>query len=182
MTFNANKVPTRNAYDADVPQNLLNFMLKSWNPKARQMPKILRNAASFLRRRERLSQRFPGELLVVPAGHRKVRANDMYYGFRPGADFYYLTGAIEPDCILVLLPSGDAHEQLLFVEANPGKTDATFFTDRNKGELWEGPRFGVSESEARYAVTCKPLFELESMFKAVAAAPNARALSRTLTR
>ena len=30
------------------------------------------------------------------------------------------------------------HEQLLFVEPNPGKTDATFFTDRNKGELWEG--------------------------------------------
>jgi Xaa-Pro aminopeptidase len=179
MTFDATKPPTRNAYDAEVPPNLLNFMLKSWNPKARKLPKVLPNAASFKKRRERLSARFPGELLVIPTGHSKVRANDTYYVFRPGTDFYYLTGAFEPDCVLVLRPNGangkkQGHEQLLFVEPNPGKTDATFFTDRNKGELWEGPRFGVTESETRYAITCKPLAELESTLKAMVATPNSR--------
>jgi Xaa-Pro aminopeptidase len=173
-TFDASKSPARNAYDADVPPNLLNFMLRSWNPKARKMPKVLPGAANFRKRRNRLSQRFVGEVLVIPTGHPKVRANDTYYPFRPGTNFYYLTGALEPDCVLVLLPRGDRHEHLLFVEPNPGKTDATFFTDRRKGELWEGYRPGVPESQARYAVACKPLSELEATLRGAATTGNAR--------
>jgi Xaa-Pro aminopeptidase len=111
---------------------------------------------------------------VVPTGHRKVRANDTYYTFRPGTDFYYLSGAFEPNSVLVLLPNGKTHEHLLFVEPNPGKTDATFFTDRNKGELWEGAQYGVPESETRYAIGCKPLTELQSTLEAAAASPDAR--------
>lgn len=174
MTFDPSKTPARNSYDTDVPPNLLTFMLKSWNTKARKAPKAVPNAASFRKRRERLSERFPGELLVIPTGHNKVRANDTYYVFRPGTDFYYLTGAFEPDCVLVLLPNGQRHEHLLFVEPNPGKTDATFFTDRKKGELWEGFRFGVPESETRYAISCKPLTELQSTLTAATALPAAR--------
>ena len=173
-TFDPSKAPARNAYDADVPPNLLNFMLRSWNPKPRKPPKVIPNAANCLMRRDRLSQRFPGEVLVIPTGHRKVRANDSYYPFRPGTDFYYLTGAFEPDCVLVLLPRGKRHEQLLFVEPNPGKTDATFFTDRNKGELWEGYRLGVPESATRYAISCRPLNELDATLQAALALPNAR--------
>ena len=173
-TFDSAKPAARNAYDADIPPNLLNFMLRSWHPRARKLPKVLPNAASFAERRQRLSQRFPGELLVIPTGHRKVRANDTYYSFRPGTDFYYLTGAFEPDCVLLLLPQERGHEAVLFVEPNPGKTDATFFTDRNKGELWEGYRPGVAESEARYAIACRPLPELQSTLRAALALPNAR--------
>ncbi|HTT07093.1 MAG TPA: aminopeptidase P family protein [Steroidobacteraceae bacterium] len=174
-TFDATKAPARNAYDADVPGNLLNFMLRSWAPGTRKPPRVIAHAASFAARRRRLSQRFPGELLVVPSGHRKVRANDTYYPFRPGTDFFYLTGALEPDCVLVLLPRAAGHEALLFVEPNPGKTDATFFTDRNKGELWEGYRPGVPESQARYAITCRPLPELASVLQAAAALPGSHA-------
>ena len=170
-TFDATKAPARNAYDADVPPNLLNFMLRSWNPKPRKLPRVMANAASYAARRARLSQRFPGELLVVPSGHRKVRANDTYYSFRPGTDFFYLTGALEPDCVLLLLPRQGGHEALLFVEPNPGKTDATFFTDRNKGELWEGFRPGIPESQARYAITCRALPELAAVVKAALATP-----------
>jgi len=60
MTFDASKPPARNAYDAAVPPNLLNFMLKSWNSKGRKLPKVLPNAMSFRQRRERLSKHFPG--------------------------------------------------------------------------------------------------------------------------
>ncbi len=173
-TFDAGKAPVRNVYDADVPPNLLNFMLRSWNPRPRKLPKVIPSAAAFLGRRQRLSQRFPGEVLVVPTGHRKVRANDTYYPFRPGTDFYYLTGVFEPDCVLVLLPQGKTHEQVLFVEPNPGKTDATFFTDRINGELWEGYRPGVPESQARYAITCRALPELPSTLTAALAIPDSR--------
>ena len=173
-TFDAGKTLARNSYDSEVPQNLLEFMLTSWNPKGRRPPKVLPNAAAFRKRRERLSQHFPGELLVIPTGHRKVRANDTYFVFRPGTDFYYLTGVLEPDCVLVLVPKGQGHEHLLFVEPNPGKADATFFTDRNKGELWEGPRLGVAESATRYAVTCQPLTALQTTLGLATTRPDAR--------
>ncbi len=174
-TFDATKPAARTAYDADVPPNLLNFMLRSWNPRARRLPRVIAHAASFGARRQRLAQRFAGELLVIPTGHRKVRANDTYYAFRPGTDFYYLTGAFEPDCVLLLLPRENGHESLLFIEPNPGKTNATFFTDRNKGELWEGYRPGVRESAVHYATECRPLPELESILRAELALPTTRA-------
>jgi len=174
MTSDTNKTPRLGTSETGIPANLLRFMLKGWNPQSSKSLKALPNAASFILRREQLSRRFPGELLIVPTGHRKVRANDMYYAFRPGSDFYYLTGAIEPECVLVLLPNGNTHQHVLFVEPNVGKTDARFFTDRDKGELWDGRRLGVSESETRYAVSCRSLAELEPTIRVASATRTAR--------
>ena len=141
------------SHDSVPPPALLDFMVKRWKPSTRKAPPKLKHAAAFLARRRALSQLFPGETLIIPTGHEKVRANDTYYRFRPGTDFYYLTGNTEPDCVLVLQPKeGGGHTDILFVEPNPGRSDATFFTDRNKGELWVGPRLGVQESQARFGV------------------------------
>ena len=107
-TFDAGKTAARNSNDSEVPPNLLEFMLRSWRARSARAPRALRDAASFRARRERVSERFPGELLVIPTGHRKVRSNDTYYSFRPGTDFYYLTGALEPDSVPNLLRRVDA--------------------------------------------------------------------------
>jgi Xaa-Pro aminopeptidase len=140
-------------HDTAPPPALLDYMVREWKPASTRMPPKLRNAAAFAARRRALSQLFPGETLVIPTGHEKVRANDTYYRFRPGTDFYYLTGNLEPDCVLMMLPeSGGGHRDVLFVEPNPGKSDSTFFTDRIKGELWVGPRLGVPRSQARFDV------------------------------
>ena len=86
--------------------------------------------------------------------------------FAPGTDFYYLTGDIEPDCVLVMIPQGAGHRDILFTEPNPGKSDATFFTDRVKGELWVGPRLGVEQSQERYGIAeAWPLFELDAFIE-----------------
>jgi Xaa-Pro aminopeptidase len=140
-------------HDTQPPPALLDFMMKGWKPRTgKPLPKI-KHADAFHARRRALSRLFPGETLVIPTGHEKVRANDTHYRFRPGSDFYYLTGNTEPDCVLVLQPrEGGGHTDLLFVEPNPGRGDSTFFTDRVKGELWVGPRLGVKESQARYGV------------------------------
>jgi Xaa-Pro aminopeptidase len=141
------------SHDTTPPPALLDFMMKGWKPQPAKLPSKLKNAEAFATRRRELSKLFPGETLVIPTGHEKVRANDTTYRFRPGTDFYYLTGNLEPDCVLVLQPKeGGGHTDLLFVEPNPGRSDSTFFTDRVKGELWVGPRLGVKESQARFAV------------------------------
>src|SRR5690349_6241643 len=166
----ADPAATKASHDTVNPQALLDFMMTRWKPKSARMPPKVRGHQRFLARRNALSAAFPGETLIIPTGHEKVRSNDTYYRFRPGTDFYYLTGNHEADCVLVLEPRPEGgHRDLLFVEPNPGKTDSTFFTDRNKGELWVGPRLGVPESQARFVVDeARAIKDLAGYLEAVA--------------
>jgi Xaa-Pro aminopeptidase len=74
-------------------------------------------ATEYRRRRERLMElMMPGSLALVPAGSHKTRNRDVEYLFRQDSDFYYLTGFVEADAILVLVP-GRAHgEAILFCQ------------------------------------------------------------------
>ncbi len=158
------------SHDTPPPKALLEFMVQDWGPGAAPPSKPIIGHAAFERRRRALSKLFPGETLIIPTGHEKVRSNDTHYRFRPGTDFYYLTGNLEPDCVLIMRPIEGGHADVLYVEPNPGRSDATFFTDRIKGELWVGPRFGVPESLVRYGVhECQALPDLESFIEGIAA-------------
>ncbi len=162
--------PKKAARPAQHPEALVQFMMQGWKKRDGKLPAAIANAAAFAKRRSALSKRFPGEWIVIPTGHEKVRANDTVYRFRPGSDFFYLTGNVEPDCVLVLepLPKG-GHSHVLFVEPNPGRSDRTFFTDHAKGELWVGPRLGVKESKARFGVhACRGLPELGETLQSIA--------------
>ena len=149
-------------HDIAPPPALLDFMRQQWKPPLAKAPAPVKYREAFFKRRRALSSLFPGETLVIPTGSEKVRSNDTYYRFRPGTDFYYLTGNLEPDCVLVMQPKeGGGHRDVLFVEPNPGRSDSTFYTDRNKGELWVGPRLGVEESRIRFGVDeCRGLPDL----------------------
>jgi Xaa-Pro aminopeptidase len=141
-----------------VPEALKEFMLQGWAPRPAETPAPIEHVERFRARRQALSRAFPGELLLVPTGHEQVRANDTHFPFRPGSDFYYLTGSMEPDCVLVMEPlPGGGHRDVLYVEPS-NRDDATFFTDRSKGELWVGPRLGVERTPARHGVdAARPL-------------------------
>jgi len=156
-------------HDTQPPKALLEFMLQDWKPASGKPIKAIKNARAFHTRRRALSRLFPGETLLIPTGHEKVRANDTHYRFRPGTDFYYLTGNMEPDGVLVMQPKeGGGHRDILFVEPNPGRSDATFYTDRVKGELWVGPRLGVEQSRQRFGVDeARGLPELKGFVKSL---------------
>ena len=168
--------PARASHDTRTPENLVQFMLGGWATPPRSPAAPIEGAERFAARRAALSAQFPGETLIVPTGHEKTRANDTTYRFRPGTDFYYLTGNVEPDNVLVLAPEGNAHIATLYCEPNPGKTDATFFTDRTKGELWVGPRLGLLQTAERYGVAAKPLNELDGAITALRADASFRVL------
>ncbi len=154
------EVPQQVAHDDAAPQALLDFMVTDWAPKT-GLPEPIDGIERFAARRAALSKLFPRDVLIVPTGGERVRANDTTYRFRPGSDFYYLTGNLEPDAVLVMTPrEGADHAAVMFVEPNPGKTDKTFFTDRAKGELWVGPRLGIIESSRRYGLEARGLAEL----------------------
>ena len=143
--------PRPAVHDSGPPPALVEFMTQQWVPRPSRVPTIA-GRERFAARRNAISLQFPGELLVVPSGREKVRANDTNYRFRPGTDCYYLTGITEPDVVLVLAPQGTGHRALVFSHPNPGKTSDAFFTDRTRGELWVGPWLGLPELAARYGV------------------------------
>ena len=157
------------SHDTPPPKALLDFMVQEWGAAPVSPSDPLPGHEAFERRRRALSKLFPGETLVIPTGHEKVRSNDTHYRFRPGTDFYYLTGNLEPDCVLVMLPIDGGHTDVLYVEPNPGRGDATFFTDRIKGELWVGPRLGVPESLGRFGVhACRGIPDLKPFLETLA--------------
>ncbi|MBI4866741.1 MAG: aminopeptidase P family protein [Candidatus Wallbacteria bacterium] len=172
---------SRAAHDPTTPQALIDFMLGGWDSAPSAAVEPVRGVERFAARRAALSARFPAEALVIPTGHEKVRANDTYFRFRPGTEFYYLTGNTEPDCVLVMLPrAGGGHDELLFVEPG-GRQDASFFTDRKAGELWVGPRLGIERSQARYGVAqCRPLAELPEVLDRACARSSTQKSHRLL--
>ena len=64
------------------PSALVEFMSAHWAPRAVEVDGPAPGAAYAARRRAAVSERFPEDWLVVPAGTPKVRANDTDYRFR----------------------------------------------------------------------------------------------------
>jgi len=100
-------------------------------------------------RRARLSDLFPGERLVIPAGGLKVRSNDTDYRFRPHSAFAHLTGLgtdQEPDAVLVLHPDDDGgHRAVLYLRPLAPRNTEEFYADSRYGEFWVGGRPTLDE-------------------------------------
>ncbi|MFE1010294.1 aminopeptidase P family protein [Streptomyces sp. NPDC058794] len=124
-----------------------------WADTARRLP-VLSGAAWAAKRRSAVSERFPGERIVVPSGGLKVRSNDFDHAFRPHSAFVHLTGEqgthAVPDSVLVLEPTGSGHSVTLFTRPRSprdgGPDGAEFHSDRRYGEFWVGRRRTLSET------------------------------------
>ena len=93
------------------------FMASQWAPASDALPGRDAVAPFAAARRRRISERFPGERLVVPAGPLKVRSNDTDYRFRPHSGFAHLTGLgldHEPEAVLVLEPTAPGLARVRF--------------------------------------------------------------------
>ncbi|MGD0055208.1 MAG: aminopeptidase P family protein [Acidimicrobiales bacterium] len=142
------------------PRVLVDHMTRNWanaNPVVEVHPATSFSAA----RRKRLGEHFVGRTLVIPTGNFKVRANDTDYRFRAGTDFFYLTGCLEPDAVLIIAPSASGPRSTLYVPQRRDHQTHEFFTDARYGELWVGPRRGVIEAAGYYNIETAPLEHLE---------------------
>lgn len=158
------------SHDVDVPAGLARFLATGWDPPAAGPLAVEGVAAYAAKRRQALSTRFPGRPLVVPGGRLQVRSNDTDFRFRPASDFVWLTGHLEPDAVLVMLPQEAGHHAILHVPAHSDATSLAFFTDRRYGEVWVGPRRGPSEVEQALAIATAPRDALQSSLPAHPAA------------
>jgi Xaa-Pro aminopeptidase len=142
------------------PRVLVDHMTSDWANA--EIPREVHEAAEYsARRRQQLAEKFTKKTLVIPTGNFKVRANDTDFRFRPGTDFFYLTGCDEPDAVLVISPSAEGPKSTLYVPHRRDFRTHEFFTDARYGELWVGPRRGVEEAAIYYHIDAAPLERLE---------------------
>jgi Xaa-Pro aminopeptidase len=147
------------AHRPPVPRVLFDHMTSNWD--IGEPSHDVHPAAKYhAQRRENLAAQFPDTTLIVATGNPKVRANDTDYRFRPGTDFFYLTGCLEPDAVVVITPGKKGPRSTLYVPARRDHTTHQFFTDARYGELWVGVRRGVLESAHYYDIETAPLDRL----------------------
>ncbi len=158
---------SRASHDQATPEALLDFVTQGWGEPRVEAPELISGAELYRQRRQQLSERFPGQLIVVPSGMEKVRANDTTYPFRPGTDFLYLVGEGAPDEVLVLEPRPEGgHREQLFTTPAPDFQSTGFFTDRVRGAFWVGASRGPERTEARLGVSAKALEGLPGLVRA----------------
>ena len=107
---------TTASHDSPMSAELRAAIAQDWDP-APVMPHPARpDGAPFTtQRRAALSAAFPGQLIVVPAGPMKPRANDTDYPYRAASSFTWLTGETVESAVLVLTPSSTGHDSTLYV-------------------------------------------------------------------
>ncbi|MBV1907299.1 MAG: Xaa-Pro aminopeptidase [Pseudomonadales bacterium] len=90
------------------------------------------NMSEFVKRRAKLMEHMgQGSIAVVPAARVVIRSKDTEYPFRQNSDFYYLTGFVEANAVLVLVPGREKGESILFCEERLLEV-----------EQWTGERMG----------------------------------------
>jgi Xaa-Pro aminopeptidase len=154
----------------DYPEKLKEFMRTGWRDTELEVSALVQ-APNHAKRREQLSAAFPGEVLVIPTGRERVRANDTAYRFRPGSDFMWLTGEHDPDAVLLLRPNGGGHEATLYVRPRSPRDTDEFFRNARYGELWIGRRHTLAEKAAELELETE---HLDKLPEALAACPPGR--------
>jgi Xaa-Pro aminopeptidase len=147
-------------YPVPASDALISFMRDGWldgDDDVQRLP-----VASWAEaRRAKLSARFPGERLVVPAGGLKPRANDTDYRFRADTAHVYFTGNQTSDAVLVI----DDGDPTLFFRPRHAKSDDAFWRDGRYGEAWSGRRRSLSEAEELYGLRCRHIYELPEVLQ-----------------
>ena len=156
-------------YDVKPPDELIRFMSEGWAPPPPVSSEPHPAVANFASRRAQISNAFPNADLVIPTGIPKVRSSDDLYRFRPGSDFFWLTGHDEPDSVLVMRATDEGHQATLYVEPRADRTTPGFFIDAHRGELWVGPRRGLEETSTYLGIDCAPLAQLKDDLSALEA-------------
>lgn len=111
-------------------------------------------------RRQRLAQAMPGGIAVIPTAPERARNRDTHYPYRHDSYFYYLTGFLEPESVLVLVADPEA-----------GPRSILFCRERHpERETWDGFRHGPEGARERFGFDeAQPIARLDEAMAALLA-------------
>ncbi|WP_350278736.1 aminopeptidase P family protein [Kribbella sp. HUAS MG21] len=162
-----NDAPKTASHDNEPSPKLRAFMNSGWADSERHDLALSDAGVWAAKRRDALSQAFPGERLVIPAGTYKVRSNDTDYVFRPHTDYVWLTGNQTSDAVLVLEPNGTTgHDAVLYFRPRADRSEGEeFWRDRMYGELWAGRRPSLTETAKEFGIETRHVDQLADALK-----------------
>ncbi|WP_406610246.1 aminopeptidase P family protein [Planctomonas psychrotolerans] len=156
---------TENRSTTPVGTRFRDYISTGWAERDETDPPAREQAAWAASRRERISALHPGTRIVVPAGSLKQRSNDTDYPFRAHSAFAHLTGwgaDSEPGSVLVLEPSDDGHDAVLYFRERAGRDSDEFYANPEIGEFWIGPRPSLRQVAADLGLRTRDLADLDA--------------------
>jgi Xaa-Pro aminopeptidase len=151
------------SYDVPMAAHLRESIARDWDP-APPMPHPAPPGIGpwTAARRAALSARFPGRVIVVPAGKLKPRANDTDYAFRAASSFSWLTGETAEGAVLVMTPVPGGHDATLYLPQFAGAGEVGYFASRTHGALWVGNVPSVAQTATALGLATRGSRELAS--------------------
>ncbi|ERK70179.1 aminopeptidase P family protein [Leifsonia aquatica] len=146
------------------------FIGSGWAERPEVLPGAREQAAFAARRRERVSELFRGQRVIIPAGRLKQRSNDTDYAFRAHSAFTHLTGwgsDSEPGSVLVLEPTASGHEATLYFRERAGRDSDEFYANPEIGEFWIGPRPSLGQVASDLDLPTRGIGDVAAVLDAV---------------
>ncbi len=106
----------------------------------------------YQRRRAQLAKSMGAGIAIIPTAHEHARNRDTHYLYRFDSYFYYLSGFVEPESVIVII-AGKSPKTILFCR----EKDLT-------REIWDGYRHGPKAALKTFAFDAAyPIAKLDEM-------------------
>ena len=106
----------------------------------------------YQRRRAQLAKSMGAGIAIIPTAHEHARNRDTHYLYRFDSYFYYLSGFVEPESVIVII-AGKSPKTILFCR----EKDIT-------REIWDGYRHGPKAAQKTFAFDAAyPIAKLDEM-------------------
>ena len=106
----------------------------------------------YQRRRAQLAKSMGAGIAIIPTAHEHARNRDTHYLYRFDSYFYYLSGFVEPESVIVII-AGKSQKTILFCR----EKDLT-------REIWDGYRHGPKAAQKTIAFDAAyPIAKLNEM-------------------
>jgi len=172
MADNTTDAPraTSNRSTTPVSTSFRDFISSGWAERPDVTPSPREQAPFAAARRARLSEKYSGKRIILPAGSAKVRSNDTDYPFRAHSTFAHLTGwgadAVSGS-VLVLEPTADGHDATLYFREAAGRDSDEFYANSDIGEFWTGARPSLAHVAADLGLATANLDRFAAVLDAV---------------
>lgn len=114
----------------------------------------------FAARRKQFLKRLPAKsVAVIVTNPERNRSNDTDFSFRAASDFYYLSGFVEPESVLVLVKGKRKTRYIMFVR--PRDKEMEIWNGKRAGTEGAVADFGADEAHTveKFEEVLKPLIE-----------------------